>query len=229
MRKIIKIFITIFIINYFIFPIYGAESDVLESQKENLNISEFINKAKDYTQDTFGDNVKIDEILESALTGKIDNNSIYISVLNLFGKELKHSLKTFGAILVVIVVHSVLKSISDGLGNKSVSQITYYAQYILIVTLVMTNFSEIIVIVKDSIGDLVGFTNCLVPILITLMITTRKHCFSKLNTTNFIIFNNFYRKRNSKHTLANNTCINCIRHCFKNIGQVSNFSNIKIL
>lgn len=36
----------------------------------------------------------------------------------------------------------------------------------------MTNFAEIIAMVKDSIGNLVGFSNCLLPILITLMITT---------------------------------------------------------
>lgn len=38
------------------------------------------------------------------------------------------------------MVHSILKSISEGLENKSISQITYYVQYILIVTLVMSNF-----------------------------------------------------------------------------------------
>ena len=38
------------------------------------------------------------------------------------------------------MIHSILKSISEGLENKSISQITYYVQYILIVTLVMSNF-----------------------------------------------------------------------------------------
>jgi len=106
------------------------------------------------------------------MRGQVDNQKIYQNLFSLLGKELKSTIKTFGAILVVIVIHSVIKSIGDGLENKSVSQITYYAQYILIVTLVMTNFSEIIVLVKNSVGDLVGFINCLLPILITLMITT---------------------------------------------------------
>lgn len=59
---------------------------------------------------------------------------------------------------MVIVVHSILKSISDGLENKSISQITYYVQYILIVTLVMSNFSDIIKLTKDTIANLVGFS-----------------------------------------------------------------------
>lgn len=36
----------------------------------------------------------------------------------------------------------------------------------------MRNFSDIITMVKTSIEDLVGFMNCLLPLLITLMITT---------------------------------------------------------
>lgn len=74
--------------------------------------------------------------------------------------------------MVIIIISSVLRSITDGLENKSVSQITYYITYILIVTLVMKNFSDIINMVKASIDNLVAFTNCLIPLLITLMITT---------------------------------------------------------
>ena len=74
--------------------------------------------------------------------------------------------------MVIIIISSVLRSITDGLENKSVSQITYYITYILIVTIVMKNFSDIINMVKASSDNLVAFTNCLIPLLITLMITT---------------------------------------------------------
>lgn len=65
-----------------------------------------------------------------------------------------------------------MKNISEGLENKGIAQITYYVQYILIVALIMTNFVQILDIVKDSIQSLVGFMNSLIPIMITLMITT---------------------------------------------------------
>lgn len=76
------------------------------------------------------------------------------------------------SIIVIIIIHSILKNVSDSLGNKSVSQVAYYVQYIMIVALIMTSFSEIIGMVKQSIQDLVSFINLLIPILITLMITT---------------------------------------------------------
>ena len=71
-----------------------------------------------------------------------------------------------------MVIHGILKSISDGLNNKGVAQVAYYVQYIMIVALVMTNFAEVINMVKQSIQNLVSFINLLIPILITLMITT---------------------------------------------------------
>ena len=58
------------------------------------------------------------------------------------------------------------------LENNSISQIIYFVQYILIVTLIMSNFTEIIQIVKETASDLVGFINVLIPLLLTLMIYT---------------------------------------------------------
>lgn len=66
----------------------------------------------------------------------------------------------------------MLKAISEGLENKTVSQVTYYVQYILLVALIMTNFSEVITMIKESIQNLVGFSYTLIPLLLTLMMTT---------------------------------------------------------
>lgn len=86
--------------------------------------------------------------------------------------KLEKQLHQCGTILVIVVISSVLKSISEGLENKGIAQITYYITYILIVTIIMKNFSDIITMVKSSITDLIGFSNSLIPLLITLMITT---------------------------------------------------------
>ena len=43
------------------------------------------------------------------------------------------------------------------MGNHEIGEITYYVQYVLIVTLIMTNFSEIILLIKSTINSLVRF------------------------------------------------------------------------
>lgn len=75
--------------------------------------------------------------------------------------------------MIIIVIHSLIKNISEGMGNTEIGEITYYVQYILIVTLIMGNFSSSIILIKETINNLVGFINCLLPILVALMMTTR--------------------------------------------------------
>lgn len=41
------------------------------------------------------------------------------------------------------------------MGNHEIGEITYYVQYVLIVTLIMTNFSETIILIKNTINNLV--------------------------------------------------------------------------
>jgi len=74
--------------------------------------------------------------------------------------------------LIVIVVHSILKSIGDNLSNEGTAQIAYYVEYILIVTLVMSNFSQMVTMIRDSITNVIGYMNTLVPILLALIMTT---------------------------------------------------------
>lgn len=148
-----------------------ATDDILKEQKEALHISDFIDEANEYSKNAFP-SLNMEEVLNSAIKGEIDGTFWYNILAGLLGKEVLSSVSTLGSILIIIVIHSVLKSISDGLENKGVSQIIYYVQYILIVTLMMTNFSEMMSLTKQTIENLVGFMNSLIPILITLMNTT---------------------------------------------------------
>lgn len=90
---------------------------------------------------------------------------------------------------MVIVVHSILKSISDGLDNKSISQISYYVQYILIVTIVMSNFTDIIKLAKDTIQNLVGFSRKFNTYTYNINDDNRKYNISRSSTTCIIVFN----------------------------------------
>ena len=67
---------------------------------------------------------------------------------------------------------SVLKAISDNLENNAIGKLIYYVQYIIIVTIIMGSFSDILKMVEETSANLVGFMNILVPLLTTLMIST---------------------------------------------------------
>lgn len=147
------------------------ETEIIEEQKESFGISSFIENAEKYTGEFF-EEINIEEMLNSAIKGEVDNSPIYKKIFNILGDEVKTGVKSIISILVIIIIHSILKSISENLQNEDLSKIIYYVQYIAIVTVIMTNFSSIITMVKETAINLVGIINSLVPILISLMLYT---------------------------------------------------------
>jgi len=171
-KKLIGFFLMILLIVVPITNTYAIDNDdTIKQQQEEFGIQDFIKNAKQYTGEFF-EEIDIGEVLNDAIEGQVDNSTLLKRIFNLLGSEVITSLKAIGSILAVIVIHSVLKSISENLENEGVSKLIYYVQYILIVTIIMTNFTQIIKMVQDTCVNLVAFMNMLVPLLITLMMYT---------------------------------------------------------
>lgn len=171
MKRLIGI---LWIVMLVIFPIsnsYASNEETIQEQQQEFGIQDFLKSSEQYTGEFFED-VDIGEILEDAIKGEVDNSSLAKRVLNLLGSEVITSMKAIGSILAIIVIHSILKSLSESLENENISKLIYYAQYILIITIIMTNFSDIVKMVQDTTVNLVAFMNMLVPLLITLMVST---------------------------------------------------------
>ena len=170
MRRVLFTIILILILGTNI-SFADTEDDVINSQMDSFNISNFINEANKYTEDILED-IDIGELLNNAIKGEIDNNELLKNIFPLLGNEIKEALNVMVSIIVIVLIHSVFKSIADNLNNKSVSQITYYVQYILIATVIMNNFSNIITLLKDTITNMTGFLQSLFPLLMTLMLAS---------------------------------------------------------
>lgn len=169
MKRVINIFIIILIC---LSPVSKADNEeTLKEQQEEFGITNFIQDAQEYSGEFF-EETDIDTILKNALKGEVDNSSLGKRILSLLGKEVLSGIRAVLTILVIVMIHSILKSISESLENENIAKLIYYVQYILIITVVMTNFSEIITMVRETCTNLVGFMNLLVPLLIFLMLYT---------------------------------------------------------
>ncbi len=148
-----------------------SEMQTMKEQQEEFKIQDFIKGAEEYSGEFF-DNINVGDVLQQAIKGEVDNSTFAKRILNLLGKEVTTNVKAIVSILAIIIIHSVLKSISESLENDGISKLIYYVQYILIVTIIMANFSDIIKLVQDTTSNLLGFMNMLVPLLVTLMLYT---------------------------------------------------------
>lgn len=164
--------ITLVFATIFTLSVWAAnENETIQQQQGEFKIQDFLKNSKKYTGEFFED-IDVNEILNGAIKGEVDNSTLLKKILNLLGKEVVDNVKAIVSILVIIIIHSILKSISESLENDGIAKLIYYVQYILIVTIIMTNFSDIVELVQDTTSNLVGFMNMLVPLLISLMLYT---------------------------------------------------------
>jgi stage III sporulation protein AE len=169
-EKIITIIVMVLIV-FLSNSSYANDNQTIIEQQEEFKIQDFIKNAEKFTGEFFED-IDINEILNDAINGEVDNSTLLKKILNILGKEVTTNIKSLVSILAIILIHSILKSISESLENNNISKLIYYVQYILIVTVIMSNFTDIIKLVQDTTGNLIGFMNALVPLLITLMMYT---------------------------------------------------------
>ena len=91
MRILKKIILCFALLQTICFASY-ASNEVLESQKDSLNISSFIKEADKYTEEAFPE-LDINELLNSAIQGKTDTSTIYKAVLSILGKEVVSAIR----------------------------------------------------------------------------------------------------------------------------------------
>ena len=169
-EKIITIIVMVLIV-FLSNSSYANDNQTIIEQQEEFKIQDFIKNAEKFTGEFFED-IDINEILNDAIKGEVDNSTLLKKILNILGKEVTTNIKSLVSILAIILIHSILKSISESLENDSVSKLIYYVQYIAIITIIMGNFSDIINLVKETTTNLIGFMNTLIPVLISLMVYT---------------------------------------------------------
>ena len=176
MRKVLVysfiIFIILIIIPKKVFSVDNTMADsILEEQFNDFGIRDFLKETEKYSPD-FIKELNVKNLFNDALTGKINNKSIFTKMMSNIGIQIFDTIKIIIQILAIVLMHSILKALTDDLENNEVSKIVYYVQYILIVTIIMANFTNIYTDINDTIQQLVGFSNVLIPLLVTLMIYT---------------------------------------------------------
>ena len=167
----VKVILIIFTVIINLNTIVFGTSEIISSQLESLDLSDLKSMSEQYTKDTFPD-IDIESLINSLISGNINHTTIQKNILTIFGEEFYGAVGLIGNILIIIVLHSILRNIAEGLENDSLIKVVAFAQYILIVTLIVSNFSYIIKDVEKSLSNLTTFLYTLIPILIALIAAT---------------------------------------------------------
>lgn len=97
------------------------------------------------------------------------------------------------SVLVLIIIGSICRSIMENLSSEETSKIVYYIQYIVIATVVINSFLEILHLTENTIEKITNFMNLLVPLFTTLVLNNWKYCNNKYVPANITIYNKLYK------------------------------------
>lgn len=85
-------------------------------------------------------------------------------------RELKSSFKVASIILVLALLSSILKSLDNSFSSGAVSQVTTYIAFIVMVTLTLIGFKDVLNICNDTIDSMINLMQIVMPILITFLV-----------------------------------------------------------
>lgn len=167
MKKVVSILI-FFIIIIFQSSSYATNENIIEGQTKSLNIDNFISE----TENIIGEDINMKEVFNQSLKGKSSKSIIGKSIGVVLGKELKQALNMITSILIVIIIHGILKNVSSNLGNEQTGKIGYFIQIIILITMLVKIYSEILEVVKHTIETISSFVYTLIPLFVSIIIST---------------------------------------------------------
>jgi len=141
-----------------------TEVDSLSEQINQEEMNQVISEIENIS------NVKVDlnKIFENALTGKVSKNLIIKAIGGILGKELSESVKMVISILIVVIIHAILKSICENLGNEETGKIGYFVQLIVLISILSKVYIDILENVKTTIEEISNFAYVLLPVYMSL-------------------------------------------------------------
>lgn len=143
----------------------------IAERKSKYGVDNFLENSQKYVEDS---DFNISDLFEKSLNGKFDNNKILKFITSVAGENIKKAITSIAGIVIIVVICSILKTISENLGNESVGQVAFYSEYIMIVIILMKNFAEVVSEMRDTIQNMTAFSNSLIPVFTTLIIATGK-------------------------------------------------------
>jgi stage III sporulation protein AE len=139
--------------------------------KEKLNnLYDYISKMK--TDVELMNNLEPAEYIKAYIKdgkGNISLNTMFNAVTSLVFKEVKEVLKLMVSIVTIAIICSLLKNLQEAFSDESISQIAFYACYVLMIIVLSRSFIISISIAKAVINDISNFMSALLPVLITMI------------------------------------------------------------
>lgn len=135
----------------------------------DVDINTFLNETKQYTADFFP-NLNSQNIVDELINGKnIDSKNLLNKIIDILVGKIKENAKIIFSIIAVSILCSILKNIQSAFGGN-VSEIAFYVCYLFVIILIITSYTDMVSVCRDTITKLDSFMNMLIPLVLGLLV-----------------------------------------------------------
>ncbi|MCG8502768.1 MAG: stage III sporulation protein AE [Firmicutes bacterium] len=116
----------------------------------------------------------VEKLTKDLTKGKLELNvkSIFQRVLGFFMEEVYLNVKIMVQLIVLTIICGILTNLQSSFVKEGVGEVAFFACYIFLVGVMIKSFMNAVYIGRDVIDNMVIFMQSMVPILITLLIST---------------------------------------------------------
>lgn len=104
--------------------------------------------------------------------GNISINKILKAVVSLLFKEVNSVLKLALSMIAIAILCSFLKNLQDALSSDGISNIAFYACYIVLILLLSKSFLISVSLAKEVINGISDFMSAILPVLVSIIALT---------------------------------------------------------
>lgn len=120
-------------------------------------------------QDDNSKQINLRSLATDIISGNFNFIRLFDYTKNIFLDEIYNNINMIKNILILIILSSVIKSITDSFENKSVAEIAFYINYIIIVNELFKSFGTCVNLAKNLISKIAEITQTSVPLVMSLM------------------------------------------------------------
>ncbi len=151
----------------------GLTEQLILEQLEAIDLTEMeeLVKSMNYDNSMGIPEIDVRDFIIKALRGELDFSlsGVLSAIFKALFDEILVNSKLLAQLIVISVLCGLLNNLTNSFGNKSTSQIAFYASYLVIAGISIKAFVVAINVGQQAIDNMVSFMQALMPVILTLL------------------------------------------------------------
>lgn len=149
-----------------------TSQDITKTASDMYNLDEFIGTINSSVNENLKEDIDFKDIADQFINkNDINYTKIGTKLIGLFAKEISSTIKGAITILVIIVIMALVSNLELE-KNSDISKIAHLSCYIIIATITVANFLEVVKMLKSVVNAMTTLMQVISPFLMSILIAT---------------------------------------------------------